>query len=424
MPMSGKHKSLFPVWTKVFLLTWSAYVLYYFCRKNFSIAMPLLSQEKGWSNYDFAWEITVYSLLYMSGQFLSGISADRFGARLTMLLGMIMIISANMMMGLAGSVWVFAFLMGLNGLGQSTGWSGSLKLLTLHTRAQNRGVLMSWWTTSYVAGGFLAVIFATWWAVNDSVLAGLSWRRIFWAPVVLMTAFIPFFHAGLLRGGVIDRVTNKKKGSILPKWRITLPVVLSGSALWIAAFIYFTIKLIRYTFLFWLPLYLSQSHQYGHAEAGYTSSVFELAGFAGILTAGYASDRLFGGRRFPVTAIMMITMALVFLVHSRVSSWDNWSMITLLAFSGFLIYGPDSLISGATAMDIGDKDHAGLAAGLINGVGSAGQLLSPFLTAYITERYGWNALFSLFCILAIASAILLIFRWNFLPKNQMKLAVT
>ena len=75
-------------------------------------------------------------------------------------------------------------------------------------------------------------------------------------------------------------------------------------------------------------------------------------------------------------------------------------------------------MSGAAAMDIGKNHGAALAAGLINGVGSAGQLLSPFAVAYVSGKYGWDALFELFVFVALIAALLLIVKWNYGTENQ------
>ena len=45
--------------------------------------------------------------------------------------------------------------------------------------------------------------------------------------------------------------------------------------------------------------------RYGPGEAGYTSSLFELAGFCGAVLAGYLSDHFMRGRRFPLGTIML-----------------------------------------------------------------------------------------------------------------------
>ena len=176
-----------------------------------------------------------------------------------------------------------------------------------------------------------------------------------------------------------------------------------------------------YSFLFWLPLYLTQSQHFNATKAGYTSSVFEIAGFAGILIAGFASDKIFASRRFPVSVLMLLALALVFMLQRTFTASGYWGTFSLVALSGLLLYGPDSIISGATAMDIGDKESAGFAAWFINGIGSAGQLCSPFITAYVTEWFGWNMLFNVFLVFALVSGLIMLLKWNFRPVASLSL---
>ena len=65
----------------IFTLTWITYAGFYFCRKNLSIALPLLEGAKGLSHLDLANIIFGYSLFYAIGQFACGPLADRYGAR-------------------------------------------------------------------------------------------------------------------------------------------------------------------------------------------------------------------------------------------------------------------------------------------------------------------------------------------------------
>ncbi len=399
---------------RIFIITWGAYAFYYFGRKNFSVLMPSLSGDLGYSKDSLAALITTYSLLYMIGQFLSGYNSDKLGPRKIVTLGLFISAVANFFMGFAGSIGVLFVLMGFNGLGQSTGWSGLVKNMTPWFRATERGVIMSWWTTCYVVGGFAATLFATYWATNGDILPAWGWQRGFWMPSLVMLAYSILYYfitrnrpveVGL--PPIVEETTTSKFDWAKVKG------LLSQSTLWIAGVIYFILKLTRYAFLFWLPLYMTEALQYSQQKAGYTSSSYELAGFIGVLVAGYVSDKLYASRRFPITVIMLFALALVCLAQPLLSPLGLWANILGIGLIGLATYGPDSILSGAVAMDIGGKEGAATAAGFINGVGSMGQLLSPIVVAFVTDKYGWDSLFYLFVILALLAALLAMFRWNY-----------
>src|SRR5690606_37682278 len=112
-------------WRKrIFVLTWLGYAAFYFGRKNLSVTWVALEAELGFENSDYAGIIFVYSLVYTLGQFLNGYLSDAFGPRRVVTMGLLLAAVGNLMIGLSFSLGVVVFLIGLNGYGQSTGWSG------------------------------------------------------------------------------------------------------------------------------------------------------------------------------------------------------------------------------------------------------------------------------------------------------------
>jgi MFS transporter, OPA family, sugar phosphate sensor protein UhpC len=402
---------------QIFAVTWLAYFGMYFCRKNFSVVMPILSREMHTSKDELAIVITVYSIMYMLGQFLSGYLSDRRGARLVVGVGLIVSVLANLVMGWMGTLGSFIFLMGLNGLGQSSGWSGLIKNLTPWFRKKERGVIMSFWTTCYVIGGIAATAFATFWIANQSFLSGLAWKRAFIFPAIflLIIAGVFIFYTRNkpedvgLKSFEEDSIVKEKQKSTK---EVQLAVLKNG-AVWVTSIMYFFVKFTRYAFLFWLPLYLTESLKYSDEQAGYSSIAFEALGFLGILTAGFVSDYFYKTRRFPVSSIMLFGLAIVLFFQPRLSAMGLIPTLLSIGLIGFFTYGPDSLMSGAAAMDMGENQGAAFAAGMINGIGSAGQLFSPLIVAYISGKYGWNTLFEVFVVVSLIAASILILKWNY-----------
>jgi len=87
---------------------------------------------------------------------------------------------------------------------------------------------------------------------------------------------------------------------------------------------------------------------------------------------------------------------------------------------GFLLYIPDSLISGTAAIDFGTKKGASTAAGLINGCGSIGAIVGGTLPGLLEEGLGqgayiWDYVFTGLAISLLTAALLLLPRWNAMP---------
>jgi OPA family sugar phosphate sensor protein UhpC-like MFS transporter len=388
---------------RIFAVTWLSYAGFYLCRKNFSVIMPLLTRDLGYSNESLANVIFVYSAAYASGQFAMGLLSDRFGARRVVSIGMFTSAACTAAMGVWMSPAAFLLLQGINGFAQASGWSGLVKIMAAWFDRSNRGVVMAWWCSNYVVGAFLATIFATY-AATGPWIAALGWKRGVWAPALALTLLAIVFSA-LVR----ERPAGPEPATSLSGLR----EVLANPVIHILSVAYFLLKMTRYSFLFWLPMYMVEQLKYGADEAGYTSSLYELAGLGGVLLAGYLSDRWMQSRRFPVGALMMAGLAAACLAHPALSAAGRWGNIAGLALIGAMTYGPDTLLGGAATQDASRPGTAATAAGYVNSIGSLGQLVSPFIVAKVVSAAGWNALFHLFVVFAAAGALLLATKWNY-----------
>lgn len=162
----------------MFSITWLAYAGLYLCRKNFSVLIPLLIVQAGLSRAELANAVFVYSVAYCAGQFTNGGLADRFGARCIVTIGLLASIVSTAAMGLWHTAAGLAALQAVNGFAQSSGWPGLVKLMGVwFPRAEQRGIIMGWWSTNYVVGGFVATLLATW-AVTTPWLTPLGWRVV------------------------------------------------------------------------------------------------------------------------------------------------------------------------------------------------------------------------------------------------------
>jgi len=291
---------------RIFAASWVLYAAYYFCRKNLSVVMPMMARTSHYGNFDLAQLVFVFSLAYAVGQFAAGALGDRFGGRLTGVLGGV--VSAACTAGMAAAAGGHRMLLCLqigNGLGQGCGWSACLKVLSAWFARKERGTVMAWWGTCYVLGGFLATVFATFSATQMFVAPELGWRRGFLFPAIILAGAALWFALRARNSPLEADLPAQIHDDREPVDRGSAWEAARNPEVWILAGMYFFLKITRYSLLFWLPLYLVQRMQYSEAWAGYTSSLFELVGFSGALIAGYVSDRLLDGRRYPVGATML-----------------------------------------------------------------------------------------------------------------------
>ena len=100
------------------------------------------------------------------------------------------------------------------------------------------------------------------------------------------------------------------------------------------------------------------------------------------------------------------------MIHPVIGRLGPAAMALSISMLGILVYGPDLLMSGPASVDAVRGEHAARAAGIVNGVGSLGQLISAYVVAIVVSRFGWDQLFTFFVICAAAAGMVLTPRWN------------
>ena len=75
-----KHSFQYWQW-RVIICSMIGYSMFYFVRKNFSFAMPALSQEYGITNTDFGIILTLVGIIYGVSKLINGFIGDRANAR-------------------------------------------------------------------------------------------------------------------------------------------------------------------------------------------------------------------------------------------------------------------------------------------------------------------------------------------------------
>jgi len=396
---------------QAFVSTWCCYAGFYFCRQAFFAVKGDLTQKCGYDAITLAHVGTVYFIAYTVGQFCAAAIGSRIGARRLLLAGMALSLFCNVVFGFANNAWTFMAFMTLNGLAQGTGWSGNVGTMAQWFHRQERGEIMGMWATCYLVGSALAKGFAAF------LLFWLGWRWSFWgASTVLGGVWFVFYFlqhnkpedVGLppVEDAIPEQTSGgeaakRPNGSVPAEFgrQLVVTIVMMGA-------FYFFIKLIRYALLSWAAYFMQLNNGLTGPVAGYYSVLFEVFGFFGVLTGGYVSDRLFAGRRAVVTLIMMVGLTCSTSMMWLFVGPEHLTMfVVALSLTGFMLYGPDALISATGAIDVGSRKHALVAAAVINGMGSCGSVLEEPIIGMLYQANAPESLGYIFGFL-IVSAVL------------------
>jgi OPA family sugar phosphate sensor protein UhpC-like MFS transporter len=415
---------------RIFVVTWLAYAGYYLTRKAFSVAKNELKKPEnlGLSKAQMSAMDGAFSAVYALAQFFWGTLGDKFGPRRVVLIGMMASAVTAALMGASRTALWMAVLFAAQGLWQASGWAPLAKNMGEFFSQRERGTVMGFWCTNYALGGFLASTIA------GCAASWFGWRFAFLVPAGLLMgiwALFWFFQRNRPEDvGLppIEQYHGEPESVILEPlsgagesegtWSVVAHV-LRNRMVWFLAAVYFLVKPTRYLLLFWSPVYINERLGTGTATSGLLSSLFDLAGPLGTLTGGLVSDRLFQSRRMPVSVLALFCLAALmtvfpFLPLARLGM--GFGMFVM----GFLMLIPDSLISGAAAIDFGTKRGASTASGLINGFGSLGQMIGVTLPGAVEAALGkghdvWRFIFVGLGVSLAMAGLLLLPQWNRLP---------
>nr|KAF6419409.1 solute carrier family 37 member 3 [Rousettus aegyptiacus] len=425
----------------VFLLTFFSYSLLHASRKTFSNVKVSISKQwtpsafnksvepaELWSSgrlFPSAEEATlflgtldtVFLFSYAVGLFISGIIGDRLNLRWVLSFGMC---SSALVVFVFGTVtewlhfynkWLYCCLWIVNGLLQSTGWPCVVAVMGNWFGKAGRGVVFGLWSACASVGNILGACLAS------SVLQyGYEYAFLVTAAVQFAGGIVIFF--GLLVSpeeiglSGVEAEENFEEDSHRPlisdaenedeyepnysvqEGRVVTHVkaisfyqacCLPGVVPYSVA--YACLKLVNYSFFFWLPFYLSNNFGWKEADADKLSIWYDVGGIIGGTLQGFISDVL--QKRAPVLALSLLL-----------------AIGSLVGYSRFFIGGPSNMISSAISADLGRQDLVqgssealATVTGIVDGTGSIGAAVGQYLVSLIQDNLGWMWVFYFFILM-------------------------
>jgi OPA family glycerol-3-phosphate transporter-like MFS transporter len=404
------------------------YTSFYLCRYNLSIANKSISDEYGFSRADMGVIITTSLLTYAFGQIINGLLTDRLGGRRAMFIGAMGTIVMNTLFGavallpvqtvmgadatasvftLGGQVVLsllslFVVVRGMDGYLQSFGAPGMIKINTAWFAQRERGRFAGIYGFMINLGRF--GIFK----IGPALLAGftflglwqvppLHWHWLFWVPAavcgVVALGMMLIIKQTPEEAGfpAVDESAGGGRGPDQPvRLADVLLTIIRKPVLWVTALAYACTGAVRQSVDQWFPRFMEEAH---HLDLN--SSQFQFLGFlipfvasTGSLISGYLSDVAFQGRRAPVAAGIYFVETAVILLAAQFHSAN--AAVFFLVLISFTANSTHSLLGTASAMDIGGRQMAGFASGLIDSFQYfGGSLAGYFLGRLLDANWGW-----------------------------------
>jgi OPA family sugar phosphate sensor protein UhpC-like MFS transporter len=255
---------------------------------------------------------------------------------------------------------------------------------------------------------------------------GVNWRWCFYAGALfLIIVAIQFYFlqrnkpedVGL---SPIDDPATPIDEATTPEPVSTLPMGLSRDS-WINLFLvggfYFFVKFVRYALWGWAPFFLVQNYGVSGSVSNLYGTAFSVVGMPGIYFTGYLSDRYFNARRAGISTIMMLGMMGATGLLILLSGAGVFAFTLCLALVGFTLFGPDALLTGAGAIDIGGRRGATFAAAFISGLGSTGAIVQELVIGRLYDAKKGDVT-AIFILLFTAAALATFFCMILVLRNR------
>lgn len=411
--MTPEVAKKFKYWqTRTIIASMIGYALFYFVRKNLSIAMPAMQEDLGITKGDLGLFLTLHGLLYGVSKFANGFIGDRVNARYFMVTGLVLSAVCNILFGFSSAVLVFGIVWMLNGWFQGMGFPPCARLLTHWIPPTQLATKMSIWNTSHSIGAGLVVIVC-------GYIVSLGWRWCFWFPsIIALVGAVGLWFAlrDTPRSVGLPELNQKGTGEAKEESSKEFKAfvrkhVFGNPTIWVLAFANFFVYIVRYAVLDWGPTLLGEWKGISIQHAGWMVAAFEISGILGMLTAGWATDRFFGGRG-PRVCVLCMALATVFIaLFWGLQEPSMWLATCLLGAAGFCIYGPQALV-GIAAANIATKKAAATAVGFTGLFGYASTLVSGWGLGLLAQHYGWDVAVGALILIAVVGTLIFMAAWT------------
>ncbi|CAH0712790.1 unnamed protein product, partial [Brenthis ino] len=457
----------------VLILTYFTYMTYHLTRKPISVVKSVLHQNCStlvpppgirpgddqwcnWAPFNTKDANTLLGTLdsaflfsYAGAMFVSGMIAERVDLRYFLSLGMLVSAIFCYLFGLGRTLDVhdisyYLLVQAGAGIAQTTGWPGTVAIVGKWFGNAKKGLIFGLWNSHTSLGNILGTVMAAEYVEHD-------WSLSFVYPALVMGIVGMFVFLFLVPdprnvGVTVDRPSSRQShrsddeeetaqiivGDQYQQEDVTEETALlsrrssrsNGSAvslsraLAIPGVIEFSLslffaKLVSYTFLYWLPLYINSSTNLTPKQSGELSTAFDVGGVAGAALAGLLADC--AGAPALVCAVFYAVCAPTLLAYQTWGAMSYTLNVALLIVAGVLVNGPYALITTAVSAELGthsslagDSHALATVTAIIDGTGSIGAAVGPMVAGVVSSAGSWSYVFYMLISCDVIALLLLL----------------
>lgn len=377
-------------------------VINYIDRQTLSVLSPVLTRELHLSPIEYSNILTAFLAAYTVMYVGSGFLVDRWGTRLSLSVFMVWWSVSNMLHAFAQGVWSLGILRFLLGMGESGNFMAAFKAVSEWYPAKERAFVNGLINGGAAIGAVIAPPVITW------INATYGWQPAFVVTGSLGFVWLAFWLYLYHPPETHPRITEEERAYVLADpavsastARVPWQQVLKYEQTWGLLLARFFSDPVWWFYLFWLPKYLVEQRGFTMAEMGMMAWMPYLAADAGALVGGWVSGRLIAQGRDALKARMMVMLPFAMLmplslaVNHAPSRTLTLTLICLVTFSHMAWKTNQTTLTN----DVFPKPMIGTVAGILAFGNGLGGTLFTWMTGYVVQWFGYEAIFILMSVL-------------------------
>lgn len=403
------------------------YAAYYIVRLNFSLAIPSLMAEYGYTKTELGIVLTAFSLIYGIGKFVAGLICDRSSSKQFFIVGLLGAGVINLIMGFSAvplTLTLLLILWTLNSGFQSMGWPPCARLLTYWFSPSEIGTAWGICNSAHAVGSAIVAVLAGY------LIESYGWRSAFYIP-----ALLAFIAAGFLYNRVKDSprdagfdldvrtaVSDKQQDDQL-SYKTIIIQLLNNPIIWCMSLGNMFLYVVRMGIVNWIPTFLFESKGCTLQLAGIQFAGFEILGILGGIVAGALSDKVPNGYRSTIAVFFLGGLFTgLFCIYNTPEGSPLLFLFAMMS-AGFFLYGPQILV-GVVVTDYVSKESAAAASGLTGTFGYIGGALGGMGVGWVADVSSWQGVFWIFMISTLLSLISFWFAFYFRTTTRLIYSAT
>jgi ACS family glucarate transporter-like MFS transporter len=390
-------------------------VVTYIDRVNISVTARQMMPAFGLTNQDIGHVFSAFVLGYALCQIPGGRLGDRWGARIVLTVAVIWwsvftgltAVAASCpltgLIGITGSLLVVRFMLGV---GEAVALPNFNRAVADWVPPNRRGLGIGIAIGGIGVGAAITPPLAAWIMVN------WGWQVVFYLCAALGLLVAIFWlglsgerHAdpGAGREGLPQNMSRARTSSVPIPWK---RLATHATLRWLVLS-YSCLGYVAYVYMSWFYLYLVNVRGFDVLRGGWFASAPFLAILIFCPFGGWMTDRL--TLRFGVkTGRVSVGMAGMLLAGTAIAAGSlaaspALAIISLSFGAGWLYFTVGAYWTSATDLS---KTHTGILSGIMNTGANLGGAISPTLTPWIADYWGWPAALGAAALVAIAGAVM------------------